>query len=252
MKKVTSAALLALKLTWKIAALIFLLTGLVQAFGLWQELMPGGVPLQTTFGFETIGQFAFSGCKSMDTFTIEKTPGKDEPAADKTFADVEGHWAKEAVDYVVANGIMSGYNADKFGPDDTLNRAMVVQVLYNREGQPALNGLTHSFSDVPAGQWYNNAVTWGSANKVVSGYGGGLFKPEDAVTIEQVAVILRNYAGSPNGNGDLSKVGSHSDWAADALRWAVAEGILDNVPFTNATEQATRGQTAQMLMNFCK
>ena len=54
MKKVTSAVLLALKLTWKITALVFLLTGLVQAFELWGELMPGGVPLQTTFGFETI------------------------------------------------------------------------------------------------------------------------------------------------------------------------------------------------------
>ncbi|MBQ3557135.1 MAG: S-layer homology domain-containing protein, partial [Oscillospiraceae bacterium] len=112
--------------------------------------------------------------------------------------------------------------------------------------------LKHSFSDVPADQWFNNAVTWGNANKVVSGFGGGLFKPEDAVTIEQVAVILRNYSGSPNGNGDLGKVGNHSSWAADALKWAVEQGILDNVPFTNATEQATRAQTAQMLMNYLK
>lgn len=54
MKKVTSAALLALKLTWKIALLIFLLTGLVQVIGAFRELMPGGVPLQTTFGFEAL------------------------------------------------------------------------------------------------------------------------------------------------------------------------------------------------------
>ena len=144
----------------------------------------------------------------LDTFTIEKTPGTDEPAQSKTFADVEGHWAWKAVDYVVANGIMSGYNADTFGPDDTLNRAMVVQVLYNKEGQLALNGAAHDFKDVPATQWFNNAVTWGSANKVVSG------------------------------------------WAADALRWAVEKGLLEGVPFTNATEKATRGQTAQMLMNY--
>ena len=174
-------------------------------------------------------------------------------SAPLTFADVTaGDWFYDAVAYATANGIMSGYNADKFGPNDTLNRAMVVQVLYNKEGQPALNGLKHSFSDVPADQWFNNAVTWGNANKVVSGFGGGLFKPEDAVTIEQVAVILRNYSGSPNGNGDLGKVGNHSSWAADALKWAVEQGILDNVPFTNATEQATRAQTAQMLMNYLK
>jgi len=161
-----------------------------------------------------------------------------------------GDWYYDAVAYATANGIMSGYNATTFGPNDTLNRAMVVQLLYNKEGQPALNGLTHAFSDVPADQWFNNAVTWGSANKVVSGFGGGVFKPNDNVTIEQVAVILRNYSGSPNGNGDLSKVGNHSSWAADALKWAVAEGILDNVPFTNATENATRAQAAQMLTNY--
>ena len=172
-------------------------------------------------------------------------------SAPLTFTDVNaGDWFYDAVAYATSNGIMSGYNADKFGPNDTLTRAMVVQVLYNKEGQPALNGLTHSFSDVPADQWFNNAVTWGSDRKVVSGFGGGVFKPNDAVTIEQVAVILRNYSGSPNGNGDLSKVGQHSDWAADALKWAVEQGILDNVPFTNATEQATRAQTAQMLTNY--
>jgi hypothetical protein len=168
-----------------------------------------------------------------------------------TFADVQkGDWYYDAVAYATANGIMSGYNAETFGPNDTLTRAMVVQVLYNKEGQPALNGLKHNFSDVPADQWFNNAVTWGSDRKVVSGFGGGVFKPNDAVTIEQVAVILRNYSGSPNGNGDLSKVGNHSAWAADALKWAVEQGILNNVPFTNATEQATRAQTAQMLTNY--
>ncbi len=170
-----------------------------------------------------------------------------------TFKDVKvGDWYYDAVSYATSNSIMSGYNAESFGPNDTLTRAMVVQVLYNKEGQPLLNGLKHNFSDVPADQWFNNAVTWGSDRGVVSGFGGGVFKPNHAVTIEQVAVILRNYSGSPNGNGDLSKVGNHSDWAADALKWAVEQGILDNVPFTNATEQATRAQTAQMLTNYLK
>ena len=169
------------------------------------------------------------------------------------FSDVaKSDWHYNAVSFAVENGIMSGYNATTFGPNDTLTRAMVVQVLYNKEGQPALNGLKHNFSDVPASQWFNNAVTWGSDRGVVSGFGGGVFKPEDAVTIEQVAVILWNYTNTPAGFGDLGEVGSHSDWAANALRWAVDEGILANVPFTNATEKATRAQTAQMLTNYLR
>ena len=170
-----------------------------------------------------------------------------------SFADVtENDWFCGAVNFAVDNSLMSGYNAEKFGPNDTLNRAMVVQVLYNKEGQPDLKGMKHSFSDVPASQWFNNAVTWGSNRGVVSGFGGGVFKPEDAVTIEQVAVILWNYSHTPEGYGKLDSVGKYSDWAANALRWAVDKGILNNVPFTNVAEQATRAQTAQMLTNFLR
>ena len=188
-----------------------------------------------------------------DFYAMELTEPLNRASDNITFADVKkADWYYDAVSFAVENGIMSGYNATTFGPDDTLNRAMVVQVLYNKEGQPALNGLKHSFSDVPASQWFNNAVTWGSNRGVVSGFGGGVFKPEDAVTVEQVAVILWNYSNTPTGSGDLSQVGNHSDWAANALRWAVGEGILDNVPFQNATEKATRAQTAQMLTNYLR
>ncbi|MBE6957375.1 MAG: S-layer homology domain-containing protein, partial [Ruminococcaceae bacterium] len=119
-------------------------------------------------------------------------------------------------------------------------------------GQPDLKGMKHNFSDVPASQWFNNAVTWGSNRGVVSGFGGGIFKPEDAVTIEQVAVILWNYSHTPEGYGELSGVGKYSDWAANALRWAVDKDLLENVPFTNVTEKATRAQTAQILTNYMR
>ena len=197
---------------------------------------------------------AVGDCLYVDDFyAVELTEPLNRSVNNISFADVKkGDWYYDAVSFAVDNGIMSGYNAATFGPNDTLNRAMVVQVLYNKEGQPDLNGLKHGFSDVPANQWFNNAVTWGSNRGVVSGFGGGVFKPEDAVTIEQVAVILWNYSNTPGGSGDLSKVGGHSDWAANALRWAEGKGILANVPFTNATEKATRAQTAQMLTNYLR
>ena len=159
-------------------------------------------------------------------------------------------WYYKAVDYAIRNNIMSGYNSYTFGPDDTLTRAMVVQVLYNKEGQPALNGAKHSFKDVPAAEWFNNAVTWGSNKGVVSGYGGGVFKPNDAVSLEQVAVILHNYAGKPAGNGDIAKFGACSDWAQPALKWAVEQGLFDGMEYSSVTASATRAQTAQMLMNY--
>jgi len=162
---------------------------------------------------------------------------------------VDDAWYHTAVDYALDNGIMSGYNATTFGPNDELSRAMVVQVLYNKEGQPTVSG-AHGFPDVKSGDWFNNAVTWGSQKGVVGGYGDGRFGPDDDVTIEQIAVILWNYSGNPEGTGELTSVGAHSDWAANALRWAAGEGLFKDMPYDAVTVAATRAQTAQMLMNF--
>lgn len=173
------------------------------------------------------------------------------PAAAMT--DVTGDaWYHAAVDWALSEGVMSGFSATSFGPDATLTRAQVVQVLYNKEGQPALNGQKHNFSDVPTNQWYNNAVTWASARGVVSGYGGGVFKPEDPVTLEQVFVILWNYEGNPPLTGDADAVGPHSEWAGNAIGWAQAMGLLDNLPFERVIDPATRAQTAQVLMNLAR
>ena len=118
------------------------------------------------------------------------------------------------------------------------------------EGTPALGGATHKFPDVAANQWYNNAVTWGAAKKVVSGYGDGRFGPNDTVTLEQAVVILWNYSGTPAADASLDAIGAHSDWAANALRWAVKTGLLEGMPYGAVTNGATRAQTAQMLMNY--
>jgi len=126
---------------------------------------------------------------------------------------------------------------------------MVVQVLYNYEKTP-VEISNNKFPDVKAEDWFFNATRWGANKGVVSGYGDGRFGANDNVTIEQIAVILHNYSGKPAGSGDLSSMGKYDDWAAGALQWAVANGVMKDVPFTNATENATRAQTAQMLMNY--
>ena len=161
-------------------------------------------------------------------------------------------WYHEAVDWVLSNGVMGGFGADIFGPHATLTRAQVVQVLYNKEGKPALNGKNHAFSDVPAGQWYNNAVTWASSRGIVSGYTDGTYKPDKPVSLEEVFVILWNYEGNPPLTGDADAVGIHSEWAGNAIGWAQASGVLGHFPYERVIDPATRAQTAQMLMNLFK
>ncbi len=168
------------------------------------------------------------------------------------FDDVDTDaWYYRGAHYAVANGIMSGYGGGKFGPNDTLSRAMVVQMLFNKEGQNPVGG-SHGFDDVPADQWFNNAVTWGTRRGVMSGYGGGKFGPNDAVTIEQIAVILWNYSGNPAFKASADGLGEHSGWAANALGWAVEKGLLANVPYGKVTDPATRAQAAQMLTNYLR
>ena len=182
--------------------------------------------------------------------SLIKATNASNPCPSVNFADVApSAWYHDAVDYALTNSIMGGYNATTFGPNDTLTRAMVVQVLYNKEGQPAING-SHKFPDVKSSDWFNNAVTWANVNKVVGGYGDGRFGPNDKVTLEQIAVILWNYSGNPTPTGNASSLGTHSDWAANALSWAAAKGIFKNVPYETVTGTATRAQTAQMLMNY--
>lgn len=193
---------------------------------------------------------ATSDAATANTENAVKAVDGTEAHASINFGDVnKNDWFRDAVDYALDNGIMSGYNASTFGPNDKLSRAMVVQVLYNYEGKPATDA-EGKFPDVKTGDWYFNATRWGAKKGVVSGYGNGNFGPNDNVTIEQVAVILHNYSGKPAASGDASALGAHSDWAAGALSWAAANGVLKNVPYGAVTETATRAQTAQMLMNF--
>lgn len=158
-------------------------------------------------------------------------------------------WYREAADYVLANGLMSGYNSSTFGPDNTLTRAQVVQILYNKENKPETHA-TNTFDDVIADEWYCNAIRWGNDKGVVTGYGNGSFGPSDKVTLEQVATILWNYAGKPGASASADTFGAHNSWADQALSWCADKGIMENVPYTTVTGAATRAQTAQMVMNY--
>ena len=105
------------------------------------------------------------------------------------FIDVKTtDWFYDAVKYAVKNELFNGTSSSIFTPNDNMTRAMLVTVLYRLEGKPTVTG-TNSFTDVQSGQWYTDAVTWASANKIIAGYGRGLFGTNDHVTREQMAAI---------------------------------------------------------------
>lgn len=180
---------------------------------------------------------------------------------DWPFVDVtEDKWYYDAVAYVYQQGIMVGMSETTFEPNTTVNRAQVVQMLYNLEGQPQVSG-DSGFSDIRDGQWYAKAVAWASANDVVAGYEDGTFRPTRAVTREEFAQILYNYAKFKgydlSASADLSKfpdAGQVSSWAETALSWANGNGLINGHDDGRLDPKGStiRAQAASILMNFDK
>ena len=173
------------------------------------------------------------------------------------FTDVpENTWYYNAVSFVTASGLFNGTSETTFSPNASMTRAMLVTVLWRYAGEP-MDG-ENSFADVPDGQWYTDAVAWAAQNGIVGGVGNNKFDPNGNITREQMATILYRYA-SANGidtsaRADLSSFpdgNKVSAYANDAIRWAVAEGLINGsdgklMPQGNAT----RAQVATILMRF--
>ena len=206
----------------------------------------------------TEGQFVSGKTVSEDDLILN---GKTvDIVPDMPFKDVKSSdWFYNDVKYVYEKGMMAGTAADVFAPNATTTRAMIVTILYRLEGSPAVTG-TSAFVDVPAGQWYTDAVNWAAANQIVKGTSATTFAPNDSITREQMAAILYRYAqykgydvtkqADLSGYSDNSQV---SAYAKDALAWANAAKLINGVTNTTLAPQgnATRAQVSAILHRFC-
>lgn len=175
---------------------------------------------------------------------------------DSLFADVKaGDWYYDAVKFVTEAGLMNGVGEDKFAPGENLSRAMLAQVLFNKEGKPMVIG-GHNFKDVQDGQWYTTAIIWASNEGIVKGYPGGLFGTGDNITREQLATMLWRYLGEPKAAGaslsSFRDAGKVSGYASDAMKWAVKNGVINGKGdgILDPGGFATRAEVAQMLKNY--
>ena len=175
------------------------------------------------------------------------------------FTDVEENgWYHTGVDFMVRNGFMNGVADDAFDVDGNLTRAQLVTILYRIAGEPESTA-TNPFADVADGQWYTNAVIWAAENGIVKGVNTTTFAPNDQITREQIATILFRYAkaekveGKLAGFPDAEKV---SNYAADAMAWAVEQGLINGISESDGKtylapqETATRAQIAVILMRY--
>ena len=172
----------------------------------------------------------------------------------KSFSDTANHWAKDSIAFASSHELFQGVSDSQFAPDTNMSRAMLATVLYRLED--AVEKGDSSFTDVAEGAWYADGVAWANENGIVSGYGNGVFAPNDDITREQLVVMLYRYAQhlgmDTKTNKDLksySDADTVSSWATDAMKWAVDKGLIAGR--TNSTlapgGTATRAETATIL-----
>lgn len=180
-------------------------------------------------------------------------------AAPIRFADVAADaWYAAALDQVCQAGLMQGVSEERFAPELELSRGMLVCILYRMAvPKTQLNGAP--FADVPPDAWYAKEAAWALQAGVVTGYSGAAFGGEDAITREQLAVMLFRYAKLDRRNTagrdsltEFADSGSISPWAREAMAWAVDSGILQGLPDGSLapTATATRAQAAVMLARY--
>ncbi len=164
-------------------------------------------------------------------------------------------WQKSALQFVYDNGYMNGLTCVNFGVNQTITRAEFAAILYNIAGKPAV-AYTDRFSDIPRGKWYTNAVLWTADQGIASG-DKGKFMPNAKITREQIAVMLHNRAGKPEGKGDLSRFADYAkvhSWALNAMVWANGEQIINGKSnkdglYLDPLTGITRGETAAVFKN---
>ena len=155
---------------------------------------------------------------------------------------------------------MQGIGGGNFAPGANLSRAQFATILWRMAGEPAASGRL-TLQDVSAGQWYSEAIAWAYREGIVEGIGADSFVPGAYISREQMAVMLfrfAEYAGLDisvpstfNWNRFIDR-DNVSDWAEDAMRWAVHNGIIIGTSPTTLSPQGTasRAQCATILMRY--
>ena len=178
------------------------------------------------------------------------------------FVDVKPtDWFYEAVAYVYEHGLMDGVGSNRFAPNASTTRAMIVTILWRLEGEPEVDD-TMPFADVAANTWYTEAVRWAAGEGIVEGYSETAFGPNDPITREQLAAILWRYAkyleldvsiGENTNILSYTDAAEISEYAIPALQWACGAGILEGSNGSlSPRANATRAEVATMLMRVCE
>ena len=177
----------------------------------------------------------------MPDHSVEVRAVFTEIGAEMNFADVNtGDWFYDAVEYVYTNGLMEGTSTRTFEPNATMTRAMFWTVLARIDGET-----------ITGDNWKTLAQNWAVSSGISDGTNA-----DALITREQMVTMLYRFANSPEvaatGFGQFTDGASVSDWAVDAMAWALNNGVITGMGdgILSPAGSATRAQAAAMLMRF--
>lgn len=173
-------------------------------------------------------------------------------------------WYYEAAMYNSDRNFITGYKNGNFGGADKLQRQDFIVILGRISGFDeevfSSDLLSSGLEDVPSGQYYTSSVNWAVYRNIIKGYDNGKFGVGDSITREQVATILYRYMGSPEVTGadetlaPFADAGTISDFAKDAMVWAIQNNIISgkNATTLAPTATASRAEIATIVMRMDK
>jgi hypothetical protein len=173
-------------------------------------------------------------------------------ADSSSFHDLEGHWARDAVEELHLKGILAGYPDGTFRPDDTISRAQLVTAL--TKIYPVTKVKAMSYNDVQEGEWYYDAVLQANASGYITGYKDGSFQPNRVITRQELAVILQSILKLPESRSYIHYADAEHlpTWSRGAVGAVTNQGLMTG--YTDNTFQPyremTRGEAAAVLLKF--
>lgn len=207
---------------------------------------------------EDYGWGLLSAAAFLEALCAENAGPEPEPGPDARFADVAGHWAEGEILAAVERGVFTGMTDTEFWPDHGLTRAMAATLLHRLAGVPEPESPAGEYADVSADAWYAPAVVWAWEAGVFTGDDEGLFRPEDALTRQELAAAVRRFASwqgldaMPSAPPDYADAPSIALWAQESAAWCQETGLITGLTETEFGPEnpVTRAMAAVILVRY--
>lgn len=171
------------------------------------------------------------------------------------FRDVKRNdWFFDEIVWAQENNVIKGLSSTEFGPLQAAERGQVITMIHRLMGEPeATEELP--YADLTE-EYYKEAIRWGTQEKIVNGTGAGLFSPTESTQRQMLVTMLYRLIGAPESSQSMESfldAGQVADYAADAMAWAVENGIIQgdkDKATLRPTEPCNRAEVATILKRY--